>query len=151
MRIRTTAALACYLIVILVALSFAGIYLLRPQFMPYHAVAVGTSWSEVPPRTQTLFLALMRVGGGGWLAVAVGMAILLAIPFRRNEPWARWALPLTGLSAAVPTLYATLLVKARTPASPPVAGAAAAIVLLVLGFALTVPGRAGASPGHRDR
>lgn len=147
MKLRRTAALVCYVLVVLLALSFAGLYLLRSEFMPYHAVAVGTSWADLSPRYQALFLALMRVGGGGWLAVAGAIAILLLIPFRRNERWAFWAVPLIGLFAAVPTLYATLLVKARTPASPPWFGAAAAIALLVLGFVLSVPRRKGQSPG----
>jgi len=150
MRTRMTAALACYGLVILLALSFAGLYLLRSQFMPYHAVAIGASWPDLSPRYQALFLALMKVGGGGWLAVAGAMGALLLIPFRRKEPWARWAVTLIGLAAAVPTLYATLLVKARTPASPPWFGAAAAIGFLLVGFALSGPPRRTGSPGPGD-
>lgn len=142
MKLKTTVSFILYLMVILLSLAFAGMYLLRSEFMPYHAVAIGVAWPDLQPRFQSLFLALMRVCGGGWLAAAVAMAVLLYIPFRRNEGWSRWAVPLVGLSAAIPTLYATLLVKARTPASPPWFGAAAAIALLVLGFVLSIPGKA---------
>jgi hypothetical protein len=141
MKPKAKIAFLLYLAVILLSLVFAGMYLFRSQFMPYHAAAVGVAWTELRPEFRTLFLALLRVCGGGWLAAAIAMSILLLVPFRRNEAWSRWALPLVGLSAAVPTLYATLLVKARTPASPPWFGAAAAIVLILLGFALSFRGK----------
>jgi hypothetical protein len=139
MKPRTVLAAACYLLTILMSFAFAAMYLFRSEFMPYHAAAVGVEWPQLNPSFQALFLALMRVCGGGWLAVAAAMTVLLAVPFRRNEPWSRWAIPLVALCAAVPTLYATLLVKSRTPASPPWFGAAAAIFLVVAGFALAPP------------
>jgi hypothetical protein len=139
MKKRTVPAAACYLLTILVALAFAVMYLFRSEFMPYHAAAVGMAWSRLDPAFQTLFLALMRVCGGGWLAVAAAMSVLLAVPFRRNEAWSHWALPIVALCAAIPTLYATLLVKSRTPASPPWFGPAAAILLVMAGFALAPP------------
>jgi hypothetical protein len=139
MKTRTRIATACYLLVILLSFVFAAVYLFRSEFMPYHAAALGVAWSRLDPAFQALFLALMRVCGGGWLAVAAAMTVLLAVPFRRNEPWSRWALPLVALCAAVPTLYATLLVKSRTPASPPWFGAAAAILLVLAGFTLAPP------------
>ena len=138
MNWKMKSALVCYFLTILMGLFFAAIYLFRPEFMPYHAVAIGVKWTELRPEFQTLFLALLRVSGGGWLATAVSMGILVVIPFRRNEYWSRWAIPLIGLSAAIPTLYATLLVKARTPASVPWFGAAAAILLLIAGFVLSI-------------
>jgi multisubunit Na+/H+ antiporter MnhB subunit len=139
MKFRTTVAFVCYVLVMLVSLVFAGLYLGRSEFMPYHAVAIGIQWAQLKPEFQTLFLALLRVCGGGWLAATVAMGILVFIPFRRNESWTTWAVPLVGLSAAIPTLYATLLVKAKTPASPPWYGAAGVIVLLIVGFALSFP------------
>jgi len=137
MKAKKAIALACYLLTIFLSLAFASMYLFRPEFMPYHSAAVGVEWSQLDPKFQTLFLALMRVCGGGWLASAAAISVLLAFPFRRNEPWSRWAIPLVALCAAIPTLYATLLVKSRTPASPPWVGAAATILLIVVGFVLS--------------
>ena len=137
MKAKKIIALACYLLAILMSLAFALMYLFRSEFMPYHSAAIGVGWTQLDPKFQTLFLALMRVCGGGWLAVAAALTILLAVPFRRNEPWSRWAIPLIALCAAVPTLYATLLVKSKTPASPPWFGPAVAMVLVVAGSMLS--------------
>ncbi len=149
MKPRVTIAFVCYLLLIPSLLGFGLMYLLRSEFMPYHAAAVGTSWTQLRPEFQALFLALMKVCGGGWLAAAASLSVLVLIPFRRNEPWSRWAIPLVGLCWAVPTLYATLMLKARTGAATPWIAPAAAILLLVVGFSLAFPSKKGAPVGPR--
>jgi len=132
------AATVCYVLSLLMAIAFGVTYLTRSKFMPYHSDALQLSWNEVDPNLQTLLLALMRATGGGWLAVSLSVALLLWIPFRDGEDWALYAIPAIGLAAALPSLYATLYVRSRTAASPPVNLTAAAIVLLVLGFILSI-------------
>lgn len=45
---------------------FGFVYLFKESFMPYHAVALSSSWEELNPAFQTLILALMRAAGGGF-------------------------------------------------------------------------------------
>lgn len=94
-------------------------------------------WSEVDPRTQTLILALMRVAGGGWLAAGASLALLLIFPFLGGELWSLYALPGIGLLIALPSLYATILVRARTGAHAPVAAGVIGVALLVASFVLS--------------
>ena len=128
------AATLCYALAVLVAMAFGVVYLTRSRFMPYHGDALQRSWDELDPQLQVLLLALMRAVGGGWLAVSLGVAFLLVFPFRAGETWARYAIPVVGLAAALPTLYSALYVKSRTPASPPVNLVVGAILLLIVGF-----------------
>lgn len=146
---RLILASACYLLAALLAGSFGLIYVVRPQFMPYHAAAVGRDWTALEPSFQILVLALMKVAGGGWLAAATAIIILLGGPFRRGESWARLAIPAVGLLVSVSSLYATLLVRRNTPASPPwlFAAGATALLLAGLGLSLAVPKAGG--PIHR--
>ena len=139
MKPRMVVAFVCYLLLIPWSLAFGLMYLLRPEFMPYHAAAIGISWAQLRPEFRALFLALLRVCGGGWLAGAASLSVLIFIPFRRSQPWSRWAIPLVGLCSAVPTLYATLMLKARTGAATPWFAPAATILLLVIGFLLSFP------------
>jgi hypothetical protein len=106
--------------------------------MPYHAVAVGQSWAEVNPSFQILILALMKVTGGAWLATALGVGILLFIPFKQGKRWTYWAIPAIGLPTSLTSLYATLYVARNTPASPPWIAAACGTLLLVIGFLFSV-------------
>lgn len=116
---RGIAAAIAYSIVALSSLLMGCIYLFSPQFMPYHAVAVGSLWPALVPAQQTLILALMRVGGGGWLAVSMTIVVLVAIPFRQGQAWSVWLIPLFGLVFHVPNLYATARVTLDTPAMAP--------------------------------
>lgn len=129
------------IIFILTALAgflFAGMYLFRPEFMPYHEVAVGMPWTEVPPELQVLIIALMRVGGGGWLATSVGVSILLIWPFRYGKFWPNYGIPAIALSALIPTFIATLYVKQNSSANPPWLLAAILIVMLVISLLLSM-------------
>jgi len=89
MTIRGKAAAVSYSIVALVSVVMGSIYLFSSQFMSYHADALGTSWAALEPAEQTLILALMRVSGGGWVAVGIAPAV----PFRQGQAWAVWLLP----------------------------------------------------------
>ncbi|MGF1536474.1 MAG: hypothetical protein ACFB4J_08340 [Elainellaceae cyanobacterium] len=133
---RLTWAFWCHLTTLSLLASFSLIYLFRPEFMPYHALAVGQSWDQIPPEFQALILGLMRATGGGWLATAIAMAIILFRPFKRGELWARWAVPFIGLTTAVPLLYLTLSIAIRTPATSPWIAALLGVVLEIAGWIL---------------
>ena len=135
---KRTVAFCCHLLAALSLLIFALVYLFRSEFMPYHAVAVGQNWAEVDPAFQVLTLALMKVAGGGWLATALAVIILLLIPFRKGARWADWAIPVIGLPASVSSLYVTLYVAHHTPASPPWIAAALGTMLLIVGFICSI-------------
>jgi hypothetical protein len=138
-NIRLRLAFACYLLELPPLIIFGVVYLTRSAFMPYHAVAVGQSWPEVDPAFQVLILALMRVAGGGFLAAAVAMGILLFKPFRQGRRWAYWAIPAVGLISTLSSLYATAYVTWNTPASPPWIAAGLGVLLLCTGFILSWP------------
>ena len=141
MNVTTKIAFSLFLFAILLSMVFSAVYLFRPTFMPYHAAAVGKNWAELDVRLQALILGLMRVASGSWLTASVATLFLLFIPFRKGATWSRWAILLVGLASAVPTTYGTLIVKLRTPGSPPWYAPAVSIVLLVAGFILSFGGR----------
>ena len=117
---------------------FAAMYLFRPEFMPYHEVAIGKPWNEMNEEYRVLIIALMRVSGGGWLATSVGMLLLLLIPFRKGRYWSYLGIPTIGLAALVPTFLATLIVKSNSSAVPPYLLAASLIGLLIITIILSL-------------
>ncbi len=131
-------AFFCYLLATFLLLLFSIIYLFRSEFMPYHAIAVGQNWSEIDSAFQILILALMKVTGGGWLASAVAIGILLFKPFREGKRWSYWAIPTIGLIASLSSLYVTIYVAQNTPASPPWMAAAFGALLFLIGFFLSL-------------
>lgn len=137
MNTRTKIAFVLFALAYLVSAVFGLMYSTRSEFMPYHALAIGTEWSALPTSYQVLFLALLRVGGGGMLATATAGAFLLIIPFRAQVAWSRWALlAVIGITSAL-TLYATLTVDQLTPADPPWIAPALTLVFAAAAAALT--------------
>ncbi len=135
---RMKVAFGCHLLALLM-IAFGGtLYLSRTQFMSYHAVALGKSWTDIDQPLQTLFLAGLKAGGGANLAIALAIGILLFIPFRQGLFWARWAIPVVGLASQMPVLYATLSVTLNTPATPPWIAVLFTIVLLIAGLVLSM-------------
>ncbi len=126
----------CYSLVALLGFIFAFIYLTRPEFMPYHADAVGMSWREVDANIQVLIIALMRVSGGGWLATSFSISFLLIAGRKFQTVWLSVALVLVGLAALIPSLLATLYVKSHSSAEPPWLAAIVGILLLLVALVL---------------
>jgi hypothetical protein len=124
--------------VALISILFGLIYLAKNQFMTYHAEALGLSWSELEEKIQVLILALMRAAGGGFLATGLAISVLLIIPFRAGDRWSIYTIPAVSLCTSIGTLYATLLVKTKTPGKPPVAFSFLALALTMIGFILSI-------------
>ena len=145
-------AFTCHSLAAALLVVFGFVYLFRPEFMPYHADAIARDWGDVEEPFQVLILALMRVAGGGWVASATAIAILLLVPFRQGLRWARWAIPVVGLLVSAPALYATAYVRRYTPAEPPWLAALAGMTLLMLGFVSSlVASRRWPISGERSR
>jgi len=137
--LRRKVAAWIYTSIAIPSLVLGTIYLFRPTFMPYHAVALGKKWAQLDAATQVLIKALMEVAAGGWLALGALMLFLVAFPIRRGERWARWAAPAATLLFYVPTLLATLSVLQHTPASPPWRATLGMCVASVLALLLDAP------------
>jgi hypothetical protein len=71
------------------------------------------------------------------LLTALTLILLLIIPFRQNDRWCFWAIPLIGISAMLTTIRAGVLVDLNTPANPPWLGLLIVIALFTSGLVLS--------------
>lgn len=132
------AAFVCHLLAYLMAVAFAVRYLRTDRFMPYHRVAVGHDWERLEHGLRVAMLGMLKIVGGGMLAAAAGGLLIVLFPLRAGEAWARYGAPLPGLCLGLPTLYATLYIRRETGAPTPVAPAIAFLLLLIVGFLLSL-------------
>ncbi len=114
-----TAAMVCHGLAISPMLMGGLVYAIRDSYMPYHAAATTFVWQELEPGVQILFRAMLNGAGSLMLLTALTLILLLIIPFRQNERWCFWAIPLIGISAMLITIRAGILVELNTPANPP--------------------------------
>ena len=132
MPITRKIAFLCYAINALVSAGFGLTYLVRDEFMPYHAAALQVEWGALDSSLQVLLLALMRVAGAGWIALSISILALLFFAFPRGSAWVRITLPMLLLSFYIPTLWATLSVTWATGADVPWYGNAMAVFSTLL-------------------
>lgn len=125
MRTRHRIALACHSLVVVGLVAFGLRYLLSSSFLPYHAEVVGGPWETLAPGVQQLVLATLHGSGAAAVAGGFALGLLLAIPWRRGERWARHGVPALALMGLVPLLAIALELASTGAATPwlPIAGA----------------------------
>jgi hypothetical protein len=138
---RAKFAFWCYFAAMVGPGVWGIMFLFRSEFMPYHAVAVGMPWSEVPGPFQVLAMALLKLAGGAWLTIAAAEFILLFGPFRQGARWALWAVPCLGLLHYAGVCNAMAYVTLNTPATPPWSATLASVGLILVGAVLSIPGQ----------
>ncbi len=113
-------------------------YLFASEFMPYHAVVAGKTWSQLDPGVQIIILGMLKILGAGFAACGVALLWLL-VPLGRNETWARWAALTVAATVWIPTQYVTFVLKAAAPlAQPPIIPTAVILLLVALGIGALV-------------
>lgn len=132
-------ALGCYALAFLVVAGFAVAYLKRSDFMPYHRIAVGRDWDAIDRPTQVLLMALIRVTGAAWLALALAGFLLLYLLFSSGLVASHLlAFQVFCLAAMLPPVAVALHVRKQTQAPTPVAAGAMVVALASAGFAFAV-------------
>jgi hypothetical protein len=95
------------------------VYVTTSRFMPYHSDALEVSWEALPMHYQGFILGVIKGMGAGSIGVSLALLIMIALPLRRGEDWARWAVPIVGITFTLLTAYAAFTIDQRTAASPP--------------------------------
>jgi hypothetical protein len=138
---RMKLAFCIYLLLAITGAAWGTGFLLRSEFTPYHRAAAGVPWSEVPANFQVVILALTKLAGGLWVAVSLGILVLLWFPFRQGARWALWAVPLLLLAELVAPMPAMIHLTTHSSATPPWALTFGSIVLTLVALAVSVTGR----------
>lgn len=108
-----------YVLVVLAILGTGVVYFTTQRFLPYHAQAFGQSWEQAPARTRDLYLVMVKAIGAPTFVTGLAIAVVLMVPWRRGERWARVAVPLLALAWALPMLVIAVSVRLSTGASTP--------------------------------
>lgn len=131
------AAMICHGLAIFPMLVGGIIYAIRDSYLPYHAAATTYAWHELAPGVKILFQAMLNGAGSLMLLTALTLILLLIIPFRQNERWCFWAIPIIGISAMLTTIRAGVLVDINTPSNPPWVWLLIVICLFISGLFLS--------------
>lgn len=141
MNLRNRIAFLCMASATLVELGIGVVYLLADEAMPYHKEVLGVEWSELEPGIRTMLVGLVNGYGGAHLTAGMALSILLLIPFRQGQAWARWALLATGLPVLASTAWASHHLAVVSGAGVPWKGALVLLLLFLTGIALARPAK----------
>jgi hypothetical protein len=141
MTTRMKFAFWTYLLLALAGAAWGIGFLFRSEFTPYHRAAAGVPWSEVPANLQVVILALTKLAGGLWVAVALCIVVMLLVPFRQGARWAVWAVPLLLLAQLVAPMPAMIHLTTHTSATPPWALTLGSIAVTLVALVVSVTGK----------
>ena len=128
MSMKTKVAFGCYLVLLLMLIPTGLRYTAASEPRPHHLQAMAVQWEDVQPGVQLMFLAALRTAGATGLVAVLSIGVILFIPFRRGERWARWATPALCIAAVIPVIATGFWVAAKTGASVP------RVPLVICGF-----------------
>jgi hypothetical protein len=139
-RLRTVALIA-YAAPVAGIIGLGAAYLLRSEFLPYHAQAMGVEWAQVPGNTRVLLLALIHLFGAFALGAGLALSAVLLTAFRKRQSWAEWTIPsLLAFLLAAATLVPFHVARSTGAQTPWLAGVAGLFSTLV-GIVCSVLGR----------
>ncbi len=115
MTTRLLIASVLLYLVTLTVVGFGALYSFRRTIMPYHEEFLGVRFEQLDPKVRRLMLALMRISGVTFVALAAGLAILISGPFRQGAAWAGWVIYTMLLVALIPLLFLTRQIGRKTP------------------------------------
>jgi hypothetical protein len=139
MDTRNKLAFACIAIPTLVELGLGVVYFLAHEPMPYHKQVLGIEWDRLPTGVRTMLVALVNGYGSAHFGLGLALAWLLAVPFRRGEHWARWAILAAGFPLLAGTAWISTFLGTTTGAATRWQGATALLVMFIAGVALYKP------------
>jgi hypothetical protein len=117
--VNTRLRIASYLLYAVCAASIAvGLtYCLSPTIMPYHEHFLGTRHHQLDPRVSALLLLMMRGAGAIFVALGLGLAVLVRGLFSNGDPYpcARLAIGIMSLIPLGSLLCITLSIGLFTP------------------------------------
>ncbi len=134
MNRRLRIALALLYIVAVGSALFGIAYVVTPGIMPYHERFLGVTHAQLEPRVATLLLAVLRVAGSCFIALAATVVFLAHFGLARRERWAWWAILVASSTVMLPLIAVSLRIGTYTPWWAVAILQALAAVALVLGW-----------------
>ncbi len=113
------ASLLVFAIVGLSLFLTGCVYLLRDEFMPYHAEAIQTDWERLDRNLQVLILGLIKGLGGGALVAGLVIMVMVGVSVKEHPRSSVLILPITAIGYSSLLCYATYTVYSGTPGNPP--------------------------------
>lgn len=138
MNIYHKTSFALFSLIALALIATGVTYLTAPTIMPYHLVAMETTWQGLSQGMQTMSINFMKSVSAGFLSVGFAVLILLAVPFRKGEKWSVFTILALVLTQVGIIATRTYDVSANTMANPPLLPLLTVLALAIVATVLAL-------------
>lgn len=138
MNIYHKTSFALFSLIALALIATGVTYLTAPTIMPYHLVAMETTWQGLSQGVQTMSINFMKSVSAGFLSVGLAVLILLAVPFKKGEKWSAFAILALVLTQVGIIATRTYDVGANTMANPPLLPLLTVLALAIVATVLAL-------------
>lgn len=124
--------LLCYSIVGVASLITGFIYLFKKEYTKYHKQATGINWGSLDERVRLVILALLKLGGTGFIISGISMLGVIGIFY--NNFLGLFISTLIGLIFWISSFLITSWLKKLTGAQTPIKPSLLNITLILTGL-----------------
>lgn len=138
MSVKIRIAFYIYFVLCMVVVVIGIVDLSIPTIMPYHMEILGVDWGELDDGVRLLLRNFFIMSGASFLVSGITALIILFIPFRKGETWARFALPFPLFLFNIFELVLGIRVSLKTGVATPWPAGVVTMVMLLTAVLLTL-------------
>jgi hypothetical protein len=131
-------SLCLYVFVGIISLTMAYKNLFSDRFIPFHEKAAGKPLEQVDNGLQAVIIALMRVSGLGFLAVAVLLILFPIANYYAQNTFIKYAVPAIALVYCSGLFLINYQLYSKTGADTPWKRSLYAVAVILLGFVISL-------------
>jgi hypothetical protein len=132
--------IALYFIVGLISLVMAFKSISSKKYLPFHEQAAAKPWNEIDDRVNLVILSLLRLGGLGFLTVAILLLIFPVVTYFVPNKFFQYSIPVVALMFCTGLFINNYLLYKKTKADAPWKGSLYAMGILIAGIVISIFG-----------
>lgn len=127
-----------YFIVGLISLVMTFKCFYSNKYLPFHEQAAATPWNEIDDQLKLVILFLLRLGGLGFLVIAILLLVFPAVTYFVGNKFYQYSIPVIALIYCTGLFVNNYLLYKKTKADTPWKGSLYAIGILMAGIIISI-------------
>ena len=127
-----------YFIVGLISLFMAFKSIFSNKYLPFHEQAAAKPWNEIDNRLKLVILSLLRLGGLGFLIIAILLLVFPVVTYFFPNKFIQLSIPVIALIYCTGLFVNNYWLYKNTKANTPWKGSLYAIGILMAGIIISI-------------
>jgi H+/Cl- antiporter ClcA len=137
-EILKMVSIVLYSLIGVISLIMAFKTLSSRKFLPFHEEAYGKPWEDVDEKLRPVFIALLRISGLGFLAVALLMLTFPVVDYIQPNAYLKYAIPSVALIFCSGLFLINFILFKKTKAKTPWKNSLYAMIAILLSMLISI-------------